>query len=163
MCMCVKLCLIGPYWSVKTLPPQSACVCSLLTNMLSCGFVFVSSGLIAASSVFINADDLCVLVCVVLSKNVGCIGAVGGFLLPVAGVGSTSDSFQDLAPCPEVRVGHRCLNSTTLLGTLSWRRSLTYLTQNPAHALISPDPERMLICKQHSADEEGLKETRGKC
>lgn len=57
---CARLCLIGPYWSVKTLPPQSACVCSLLTNMLSCGFVFVSSGLIAASAVFINVRVQCV-------------------------------------------------------------------------------------------------------
>lgn len=80
MCMCVhvcaRLCLIGPYWSVKTLPPQSACVCSLLTNMLSCGFVFVSSGLIAASAVFINVHVGCVRVCVLQRKNVGCIGSV---------------------------------------------------------------------------------------
>lgn len=80
MCVCVhvcaRLCLIGPYWSVKTLPPQSACVCSLLTNMPSCGFVFVSSGLIAASAVFINAHVGCVRVCVVQRKNVGCIGSV---------------------------------------------------------------------------------------
>lgn len=61
---CARLCLIGPYWSVKTLPPQSACVCSLLTNMLSCGFVFVSSGLIAASAVFINARAYSVCECV---------------------------------------------------------------------------------------------------
>lgn len=69
MCMCVhlcaRLCLIGPYWSVKTLQPQSACVCSLLTNMLSCGFVFVSAGLIAASAVCITtcACSVCVNVC----------------------------------------------------------------------------------------------------
>lgn len=64
MCMrehvCARLCLIGSYWPVNTLPPQSACVCSLLTNMLSCGFVFVSSGLIAASAVFINVHAQCV-------------------------------------------------------------------------------------------------------
>lgn len=54
VCVCARLCLIGPNWSVKTLPPQSACVCSLLTNMLSRGFVFVSWGLIAASAVCIN-------------------------------------------------------------------------------------------------------------
>lgn len=71
---CARLCLIGPYWSVKTLPPQSACVCSLLTNMLSCGFVFVSSGLIAASAVFINVRVQCVRVCVAMRKSAGHIG-----------------------------------------------------------------------------------------
>lgn len=40
-------------------------MCSLLTNMLSCGFVFVNAGLIAASTVCINtrACSLCVSVC----------------------------------------------------------------------------------------------------
>lgn len=65
MRMCVhvraRLCLIGPYWSVKTLPPQSACVRSLLTNMLSCGFVFVSPGLIAAGAVFMSVRVQCMV------------------------------------------------------------------------------------------------------
>lgn len=54
MCVrvCARLCLIGPYWSVKTVAPQSACVCSVLTNTLLCGFVFVRLGLIAAWVVF---------------------------------------------------------------------------------------------------------------
>ena len=41
-------------------------MCSLRTNMLSCGFVFVSSGLIAARTVYINIFYVyvqCVSVC----------------------------------------------------------------------------------------------------
>lgn len=69
--VCARLCLIGPYWSVNTLPPQSASVCSLPTNMLSCGFVSVRLGLIAASAVFINVHVQCVSICA--STQVTCV------------------------------------------------------------------------------------------
>lgn len=54
--MCVSEAL--PNWAVLVredfATAECMCVCSPLTNMLSCGFVFVSTGLIAASSVCLN-------------------------------------------------------------------------------------------------------------
>lgn len=55
---------------MKAAPPQNACVCSLI-NMLSCGFVFGSSGLIAANAVCINKVHVqCVQVCALLVSDV---------------------------------------------------------------------------------------------